>query len=507
MACASVAACTGTGQDRGGSPAASAANPADPARALARLPAAGWADRRRAASDDDAVHLLNRAAFGPRPGDLASLRREGLGAWLDAQLAPATLPMPATLQARLDGLDTLGWSARRLLDAFAATPAGAEGGGTRRALVRRVNAEAVDARLARAIGSPRQLEEVMTAFWFDHFNVFAGKNLTSVLTGHYEEAAIRPHALGRFRALLGATARHPAMLHYLDNELSSVERPADPKRPRRRASGLNENYARELLELHTLGVDGGYTQRDVTELARIFTGWTIDRRGGSEDGFRFDPARHDDGTKQWLGLTIAPAGQAEGERALDHLARHPATARHLAFKLARAFVADRPDEALVEGLAAVFQATDGDIAAVLRALLTSDAFWDPAARRAKFKTPYHYVVSAVRATGELPADVTPLRGALIGLGMGIHACPTPDGYKDTRETWSSADSLGRRIGFAAALASGRGGAARDPVAVAGPALLETLGPQIGDPTRSRLAGRPPGLQALLILGGPDFMVR
>ena len=259
--------------------------------------------------------------------------------------------------------------------------------------------------------SERQLQEVLTDFWFNHFNVDARKGVDRFLLTEYERDAIRPHVLGRFRDLLGATAKSPAMLFYLDNWMS-----ADPEgvqsilATRRRLAGmpnqtanarrgLNENYGRELLELHTLGVDGGYTQKDVTEVARAFTGWTIDRPQQGGGTFRFEPRIHDEGEKVVLGHHIKDGGIGDGEAVLDLLARHPSTARFIAGKLVRRFVSDSPPPALVDRAAARFTATDGDLREVMRTILTSPEFLAPDAYRSKTKTPFEFVVTALRATG------------------------------------------------------------------------------------------------------------
>jgi uncharacterized protein (DUF1800 family) len=352
----------------------------------------------------------------------------------------------------------------------------------------------------------------MVDFWFNHFNVYQGKGLDRVLVANYEHEAIRPYALGRFRDLLGATAHHPAMLFYLDNWLSA----APGFQPRRAAlfdakkkappTGLNENYARELMELHTLGADGGYTQRDVTELARILTGWTFDaRRPGERQAlFVFDPRRHDNGDKDWLGRHVGARGEAEGEWALDVLAREPATAHHLAFELAQYFVADAPPPALVDRLAQRYLATDGDIRAVLKALFDSPEFRDPGVRGAKFKTPYRFVVSALRAAQVPVRDPKPLLGALRQLGMPLYGCATPDGYKNTEDAWLNPDAITRRVSLATLLGSGRA-----PVGAGQPldadALLATLGSAISPKTRATVAQADPRLRAALVLGSPDFM--
>jgi uncharacterized protein (DUF1800 family) len=416
-----------------------------------------------------------------------------------------------------------------------------EGNSARRELARRVALEAGQARLLSAIESPRQLQEVMVEFWFNHFNVFIGKGLDRVLIENYEREAIRPYALGRFRDLLGATAHHPAMLFYLDNWLSTAAgfRAQGGAGPRAKASGLNENYARELMELHTLGVDAGYTQKDVTELARILTGWTINPRAGGNGGdsvFEFDPRRHDDGEKDWLGRHIGGRGRAEGEWALDVLASHPATAHNLAYQLAQYFVADAPPPALVERLSRRFLDSSGDIAAVLKTLFDSGEFRDPKFRGVKFKTPYQYIVSAVRTSEQRVSNVRPLLGALRQLGMPLYGCATPDGYKNIEQAWLNPDAITRRIEFATAFASGKLPLARpldEPdmrtVAVKAPqresdqrlqamsnpmwatppvdagALLSTLGPTVSAKTRMTIEQSAPALRAALVLGSPDFM--
>jgi uncharacterized protein (DUF1800 family) len=370
--------------------------------------------------------------------------------------------------------------------------------------VRPLVLEAGTARLARALQSPAQLEEMLTEFWFNHFNVFAGKNAVGVLVADYEQRAIRPHVLGRFRDMLGATAKHPAMLIYLDN-VQSVAPGMQPRRAAmaeaqpQRMRGLNENYARELMELHTLGVDGGYTQRDVTELARILTGWGVDARAGRGDAFEFDARRHDRGAKTWLGQAIAPAGQAEGERALDVLAAHPSTARHLAFKFAQAFVADQPPPALVDRLAASFKASGGDLRELTRTLIQSDGFWSRDAYQAKFKTPYQYLISSLRAL-DLPLEnPQPLLQALQQAGQPLYGAQTPDGYKNTAAAWRNPEALTQRVQLATTLGQRSG--------VSAQRLGSTLGAAVSESTRRTLATEPAGQQVALLLASPDFMKR
>src|SRR5207248_1253556 len=259
--------------------------------------------------------------------------------------------------------------------------------------------------------------------------------------------------LGKFRDLLGATAHHPAMLVYLDNVQNAAP---GSKGLNGREAGINENYARELMELHTLGADGGYTQDDVVALSRILTGWSLVRPNALPErgsGFRFYPARHDNGDKHFLGHDIAGNGEAEGEAALDLLAKSPATARHLAAKLAQYFVADQPPSALVDRLAARFTETDGDIKSVLQALFASREFRDSTG--AKYKSPYRFVLAAVRAAGVTVDNPKPLLGAMARLGQPLYRCATPDGYRDTEAAWLSPDASLLRVNFATALASGK----------------------------------------------------
>ena len=524
------------------------------------------------AGQADALHALNRLAFGPAPGDLERVTRLGVHDWVAEQMQPQRLPLPAFLAQQLASLRTPHESQRELVQGYRemlkeakearqAEPASPDGnkprteeGAERRRQIGAIALEAGEARLLQALHSPRQLEEVLVDFWFNHFNVYQGKGLDRVLVESYEREAIRPNVFGRFRTMLGATARHPAMLFYLDNWLSVAPGYQPPRRftgggDAAKASGLNENYAREVMELHTLGVDGGYTQRDVTELARILTGWTMrpqrggrrrfeDDAGDSGDSiFGFDPARHDNGSKTWLGRAVAPGGQAEGEFALDVLARHSATARHIAFKLARRFVADEPPHALVDRLSRRFLDSDGDLRAVMQALVDSPEFRDPAP--VKFKTPYQYVLSSVRATGITTTNVRPLMAQLAQLGQPLYGCQTPDGWHDTEADWLNPNAITQRVNFATALASGRlplqrvddpqdaaraqglkamerqadKAMARDqppegatPPVDAG-ALLATLGPAISDKTRAAVAAASPALRAALVLGSPDFMRR
>ena len=334
--------------------------------------------------------------------------------------------------------------------------------------------ELVQAKLLRAVYSERQLEEVMTDFWFNHFNVFINKGADRVLLTSYEQDVIRPRALGKFEDLLVATAKSPAMLFYLDNWMSmgpnSMQALGIPARPGRYGSyrypprgpngrpkqggGLNENYGRELLELHTLSVNGGYSQRDVTEVAKVFTGWTIDRPFGGAD-FRFDPRLHEPGPKFVLGHRIKPKGEDEGRAVLHMLATSPQTAHFISLKLAQRFVSDDPPPALVDRMAKTFQKKKGDIREVLTTLFHSPEFWDESAYRAKVKTPLEFVASAVRATGADIEDAMPLANQINRMGMPLYGAQPPTGYSMKAETWVSSSALLNRMNFALALMNGR----------------------------------------------------
>lgn len=412
--------------------------------------------------------------------------------------------------------------------------------------------ELMSAKLLRAIYSDRQLEEVMTDFWFNHFNVFINKGADRFLTTSYERDAIRKHALGKFEDLLVATATHPAMMFYLDNFQSvGPDSPAGkglvgrkggqrrfgqqrrgrfgPQKPRtadgeplsqpKPKRGLNENYARELMELHTLGVDGGYTQNDVTEVAKVFTGWTIrePRMGGS---FEFREQLHQPGTKTVLGKKIHESGEKEGREVLHMLATHPSTARFISKKLAMRFVSDDPPQALVDRMATTFTKSHGEIREVLRTLFKSPEFWAPESYRAKVKTPFEFVVSSVRASGAEVTDATQLAQTLNRMGMPLYGMQPPTGYSMKAETWVNSAALINRMNFSLALSAGKiHGVNVDPNQLAGGladenAALDALSKALlaGDvspqtkETISKQAAEPAVISGLL-MGSPEFQRR
>jgi uncharacterized protein (DUF1800 family) len=347
-----------------------------------------------------------------------------------------------------------------------------------------VASELIQGKILRATYSERQLQEVMTDFWFNHFNIFIGKGEDRYLLTSYERDIIRPRALGKFEDLLRATAQSPAMLFYLDNGVSvgpnsdfarGISNRANSKAGRKRnrnaevrsqakgkRGGLNENYGRELMELHTLGVNGGYTQKDVTEVARVFTGWTL-KRPKQGIGFIFEDRMHEPGEKWVLGHRIKPNGEKEGLEVLHILARHPSTAKFVSSKLAMRFVSDNPPEALVERMAETFRKKDGDIREVLKTMLRSPEFWSADAYRSKVKTPFEFVISTLRATGAEVGDARPLARQLQNLGMPLYGMQPPTGYPMKAEAWMSSAALLGRMNFAMALTSGKlKGAQVDP---------------------------------------------
>src|SRR5688500_14435391 len=453
------------------------------------------AEPREQTADQQVRHVLNRLAFGARPGDVDRVRSLGVDRWIALQLQPSRIR--DTVPERIArALPTLALSSRELLERY--PPPQVVRAQMRRSDMsredslelrrsgqesRRVLAEMQIAKVGRAVASERQLEEVIVDFWENHFTVFAGKGPERYFIAAYEREAIRPHALGKFRDLLGAVAKSPAMLFYLDNWQSSVEegrpgldcglrtadcgehaarrRPAmrnpqsairNPSVVRRR--GLNENYARELLELHTLGVDGGYTQQDIINVARAFTGWTLEqpRRGG---GFVFRPVMHDAGEKLVLGQRLAAGrGMEDGEQVLDIVARHPSTARFIATKLARRFVSDDPPESLVQRTAETFVRTEGNIREVVRTIVTSSEFFASAAYRAKVKSPFELVVSALRAMNATP-DTTPRSAQVVSrLGQPLFMHQAPNGWPERGDAWINTGAILNRINFGLAIDGG-----------------------------------------------------
>jgi len=483
------------------------------------------------------LHALNRLTYGPRPGDVESVRKMGLAKWIEQQLDPDSIN-DSQMQARLEKYPTLKMSSAKLLNEFPQPQVAARregvsieeyrkeqqekqqqanrqmnaamddtangdaasgdmsgrgrasdinrqgynGGDPNRSPLQayqqlktpqRITTELSMAKVERAIYSERQLYEIMADFWFNHFNVFAGKGADRWMLTAYERDTIRPHALGKFEDLVVATAKSPAMLFYLDNWLS-----ADPNTPQRiayarpvrrgpfglppqqqqqqqkREYGLNENYGRELMELHTIGVDGGYTQKDVIEVAKCFTGWTI-RQPQRDPEFIYNNEMHIGGSKTVFGHSIEQGGMKEGLEVIHLLARDPHTAHHISFQIAQHFVSDNPPAALVDRMSHTFLSSDGDIKAVLHTMIYSPEFWTRDAYRAKIKTPFELVVSAARAVNANIALPLPMVMWTARIGQPLYNCQPPTGWKDTAETWVNTGALLNRLNYSLTLASGR----------------------------------------------------
>jgi uncharacterized protein (DUF1800 family) len=461
------------------------------AEAAARDPAAGPP----LTPQEQIDHVLSRVTFGARPGDRERVEKLGVSTFLEEQLHPERIDDPAVAK-QLERLHVLRRSSAELTEELTgyrkaqkkqredeerqgrempmkdpplrkAMGKAGKGPGFDYTL------ELSEAKLLRAAASERQLYEVMADFWFNHFNVFAGKNEEAALLPEYEREAIRPNTLGSFPELLRATAHSPAMLIYLDNWISTAPegaenaarrwatgrggRPLAPRaaRKKRKEAGLNENYARELLELHTLGVDGGYTQKDVTEVARCFTGWTV-AEPQKDPRYAFKPELHDDGPKDVLGMHLDPGGgERDGERMLDLLAHHPSTAHFIASKLARRFVSDDPPDALVERVAAVYLRTQGDIRGMLREIFESPELWSRRALKAKMRSPLELVAASIRSLGAQVDEPWQLARAVARIGQPLYAAQPPTGYPDTQSGWASSGALLARIDFGLQLATGQ----------------------------------------------------
>jgi uncharacterized protein (DUF1800 family) len=409
---------------------------------------------------DSALHALNRLAYGPRPGEVERVAALGVMQWIDRQLAPDALD-DRLLAEREEEFRLLRYDSGDLARLYATTKQQRR---ERKREVMEPDALQMQGRslgrefeqlaVVRAALSERQLYEVVVDFWTNHFNVFFGKGANRAFTPSYIEAAIRPHALGKFEDLLITTAKSPAMLFYLDN-WQSVSPSSPPGPGVRRPKGINENYARELLELHTLGVDGGYTQQDVIAVARILTGWSI-RRPRQGGGFEFHDWAHDRGEKQVLGVRFqAGHGMDEGIRLLTLLANHPATMHHVSRRLCQRLVSDDPPDGCVDDAVAAWKRSRGDMREVARAILHGPDFWAPENVRAKVKTPLEFVVSALRAVGGDP-DTTPRLAQVVArLGQPLYRHAAPDGYPEREDAWVNSGALLDRMNTGVALAAGR----------------------------------------------------
>ena len=459
-----------------------------------------------------AQHLLNRAGYGPRPGEIAGVLDRGPTKWIEEQLEPGPDP---ELDTRLAAYPAIAYPISQVLDLYKADS--------------RTTGVILDqffsAKVVRAVHARNQLQEVLVDFWFNHFNVFVNDGFDRYSISSYERDAIRPHVLGRFRELLGAVTLHPSMLYYLDNYLNTIPR----KQGGREVGGINENHGRELLELHTVGVDAGYTQTDVVEASRCLTGHGIFNIG-SAGSYRYSPALHDNDAKQVFGLSLpGGGGESDIERLLDYLAVHPATARFISRRLAQRFVADDPPEALVSRLADVFLRSDGDLREVTKALFGSAEFWAEAFGAGKPRTSFEYVIGTLRAAGAEVRNALAARVAIRDSGMPLYACNPPTGYSNRGADWLNPSAQLYRMNFGLDLAAGAvagvtadirgliqsgGGDPNDPSSSAEainrvvfgrtltPASLAAAGRVLsssGVPVAARVAG--------LLFAGPEMQVR
>jgi len=464
------------------------------------------------------VHFLNRTSFGPTRDDVQKATRMGIRAYLDEQLAPERIP-DSVAEEKIAGLKTMRLNSRELIELYPPPrvqrqQANQPGGMAMQAMEgpRVVIIELQQAKLLRGLYSNRQLYEVMVDFWSNHFNIYVAKGANRWLTTAYDRDTIRPLALGKFKDLLVATAQSPAMLFYLDNWMS-----ADPNSPgarlggqNNRRRGLNENYARELMELHTLGVDGGYTQKDVQEVARCFTGWTIQQPQG-QGVFRFEPRIHDNGEKIVLGQRIpSGGGMDDGLRVIEILVKHPATAQFIAAKLVRRFIADEPPAAIVNKAAEAFRRSDGDIPTVLRTIIDAPEFFSREVYQAKIKNPFEFVTSALRVT-DSEAQVTHQLLRYLGrMGEPLFLAQAPTGYPDVASSWISADMLLTRMNFVSDLVSNRlPGTKVSPETLKNrDGLIRRIAPDSLSPATQAVLAEAEGNQAVaLLLAAPEFQRR
>jgi uncharacterized protein (DUF1800 family) len=483
-----------------------------------------------AGQDAHDLALLNRLTWGETATSVAQMNQMGMRRWLEAQLHPSAEDrrLPDAAQAEVDVMPSLNKPMAQLVAEMDAQNKAANAltdpdqkKAAQQAYQQALNTlarEAAARSLLRDLYAPDQLNEQMTWFWMNHFNVHMYKRDIRTMIGDYEDQAIRPRALGKFRDLLEATLRHPAMLRYLDNDQNAL-------------GHINENYAREIMELHTLGVGSGYTQADVQELARILTGVGVNttpntpklkppfqdsyRRAGL---FEFNPNRHDFGDKMFLGHLIRGSGFGEVEQALDILAREPATAHHVSLQLATYFMGDNPPDSVVRRMTEVFQQSDGDISAVMRAMIASRAF--DASLGHAFKDPVHYAVSAVRQAydGRVIVNTVPMQNWLNRMAEGLYNHETPDGYPMVMAAWDGPGQMAVRFEIARQIGSGSAGLFKPdaPGAVDQPAFPQLqnalyfngLSRSLSGPTQIALG------QALnlndwntLFLSSPEFMKR
>jgi len=431
------------------------------------------------------VIAVNRFGLGARPGDLAEVADDAQG-WLKAQLKQSVPPVREFVGLASSGATVMGAMSMKQ---------GSEGRSERKQLQRQTYVDEMTARCLVASRTDRPFRERLVRFWSNHLSVSTTRGEVRALAGAYEREAIRPFVCARFEQMLLASARHPAMLVYLDNVRSIGPQSSVGSRRRK---GLNENYARELLELHTLGVRGGYSQRDIEALARILTGWGLERREGVNGAFHFEAARHEPGTKTVLGKRYRE-GEASGRQVIQDLARHPTTATFLATKLARHFISDEPPPAAVERIAEAYRSSSGDLGEMAEALIDCPEAWDP--RRQKLKTPADLVASTARALGYDESGEQILK-SMRYLGQDPFGAASPQGWSDRSEDWLGPEAVLTRVEWAEQVGTESAQRVDDPLLWG----AEILG-ELSQTTRAAVSGAPRGESLALVLASPEFQRR
>lgn len=465
-------------------------------------------------SPQDIFHISNRLTFGMSVKDIEKINKMGVNSYIKEQLSPQSIDVKIFLASNTNIDKSFQMSVLEIFRKYNNQYINFKNGKKQdlseeqkkqlRKEKKIFTNQTQEFKFYKSINNPRQLEEIMTDFWFNHFNIFINKpeSIQAFLINNYEQKAIQPYALGKFRDLLEATAQHPSMLYYLDNWKNVAPNPKKKKL----SQGLNENYARELMELHTLGVNGGYTQNDVINLARILTGWGVINPNSpqNENGFYFNEKLHDYGDKNFLGNKIKGSGIEEVYQVLDILAYHPSTANHISYKLAQFFVTDNPPNNLVKKLAKTFIDSEGNIKTVLAKLFDSEEFWDVKYYGNKFKTPYQYVISILRMANIQQPPFSQIIAILQNLQMRPYYCVTPDGYKNTQEAWLSSDAIMKRVSFALNVGEGK---LNNKSKINSTQLVKNFTDFLSDKTIKAMKNNEKKWQSALILGSPEMMYK
>ncbi|WP_017296382.1 DUF1800 domain-containing protein [Geminocystis herdmanii] len=461
-------------------------------------------------SQQEIFHVSNRLTFGMTATDINDINQQGVNNFIQKQLNTKTTDLQKYLTAKISQYEGLKMTVAEIFKnyhfPYISPTNNLQGLSPEERKIwqqkrKQFVQNALNLKVDKSVTNSAQLNELMTDFWLNHFSIFIDKepNLQRFITSNYETNAIQPYALGKFRDLLQSTAQHPSMIIYLDNNRNIVPNPKTKR-------GLNENYARELMELHTLGVDGGYTQEDVMSLTRILTGWGVINKNTPQNanGFYFHEKLHDYSDKKFLGHTIKGSGIEEVYQVLDILAYHPSTAHHICYKLAQFFVADNPPDSLVKKLAKSFLDSQGNIKIVLQNLFGSDEFWDVKYYANKFKTPYQYVISVMRMSNIKKSNFNPIIASLKDLEMRPYYCVTPDGYKNIQSAWLSPSAMMNRVRFATLVADSKMG---NTSQINGEQLIPLIDNFLSKQTLNTVKSVDRKLQSALILGSPEMMYK